>query len=91
MVQWLRLRLPMQEVQVQALVKELRFTCLRVKKQTNKQKTIKQKHYFNKFNKTVQVRETLCRKAQGKNCKKRSTASVAEKHHARGDKKEGPR
>ena len=42
-VQWLRLRLPMQGVQVQSLVRELRSH--------EKIKHIKQKQYYNKFNK----------------------------------------
>ena len=42
-VQWLRLRLPMQGVQVQSLVRKLRFH--------EKIKHIKQKQYHNKFNK----------------------------------------
>ena len=42
-VQWLRLRLPMQGVQVQSLVRKLRSH--------EKIKHIKQKQYYNKFNK----------------------------------------
>ena len=42
-VQWLRLRLPMQGVQVQSLVRKLRFH--------EKIKHIKQKQYYNNFNK----------------------------------------
>ena len=42
-VQWLRLRLPMQGVQVQSLVRELRSH--------EKIKHRKQKQYYNKFNK----------------------------------------
>ena len=47
-VQWLRLRLPMQGVQVQSLVRELRSHIPRGKKNP---KNIKQKQYCNKLNK----------------------------------------
>ena len=46
-VQWLRLRLPLQEVRVSSLVGELRSHMPPVQKTRN----IKQKQYCNKFNK----------------------------------------
>ena len=47
MVQWLRLCLPMQGVQVRSLVGELRYHMPPVQKAKN----IKQRQYCNKFNK----------------------------------------
>ena len=47
MVQWLRLQVPMQGVQVQSLVQELRSH----KPQGQKKQNLKQKQYCNKFNK----------------------------------------
>ena len=50
-VQWLRLRLPMQRVQIRCLVRDLRSHMPRGQKTKTKHKT--QKHYCNRFNKLL--------------------------------------
>ena len=58
-IQWLRLHLSMQGAQVQSLVGELRshMSCNQEKKKPNQTKTIKQKQYCNKFNKSFKKKK----------------------------------
>ena len=51
-VQWLRLHLPMQEVPVQSLMQR---TC------DQRNKSIKQKQYYNKFNKDFFLKKKVCK------------------------------
>ena len=64
MVQWLRLCLPMQGVWACSLVGELKSYMLHSKKQPTKQ-NIKQKQYYNKFNKdkVLQFKKKSLKKA----------------------------
>ena len=55
-VQGVRFCLPMQGMQVQSLVGELRSTCLLAKKQN-----LKQKQYYNKFNKDLKKKQSSLR------------------------------
>ena len=52
-VQWVRFCLPMQGMQVRSLIGELRSTCLLAKKQN-----LKQKQYYNKFNKDLKKKSS---------------------------------